>query len=143
MKMTIFCNNYRAMSDHKTCDAGVFYVTLDGHGKPGFFDKAPCFWRRGKGAAKPCSCPYAAYPTDEEIAADEAESRASMERIGKARQAIVTHLGGPWKRGTPGARGRIDCPVCGGKETLGFSRAGCNGHIHAGCTTDKCVRWME
>jgi hypothetical protein len=143
MRLTIWCKHYRAMSDHKTCAAGIAYDTLDGHGKPGFFDKCPCFWKRGKGADQPCSCPSAAYPTDAEIAAEEAESCASMERIGKARQAIVAHLGGPWKRGTPGASGVIDCPACGGKQTLRFTRAGYNGHIHAGCTTTDCVRWME
>ena len=30
-----------------------------------------------------------------------------------------------------------------GKETLQFSRSGYNGHIHAKCSTDKCVAWME
>lgn len=140
MKMTIFCNHYRAMSDHKTCDAGVEYDTFKGKA----FEERPCFWRRGRGAAKPCGgCPHAAFPTDAEIAADEAESRKSFERIGTAREAIVKHLGGPWKRGMAGASGRIDCPACGGKETLGFSRSGYNGHIHAGCTTTDCVRWME
>ena len=63
--------------------------------------------------------------------------------MAKARNAIVDSLGGPWKRGTPGASGTIDCPVCDGKKMLQFSRAGYNGHIHAACGTDGCVCWME
>lgn len=66
-----------------------------------------------------------------------------LAKAGKARAAIVEHLGGPWKKGTPSAVGKIDCPVCGGKETLAFRRAGYNGHIHAQCSTDGCVSWME
>jgi hypothetical protein len=63
--------------------------------------------------------------------------------IGKAHRAIVAHLGGPWKRGTPGASGKIDCPICGKQGSLKFSRAGYNGHIHARCATEGCVNWME
>jgi hypothetical protein len=139
MKMTIWCNHYRAMSEHKTCEAGVDYDTMKGQK----FEDRPCFWRRRSGAAKPCSCPHATYPTDAEIAADEAESRKHMEKIGKARTAIVAHLGGPWKKGMAGATGQIDCPACGNTKTLLFSRAGYNGHIHAKCGTPDCVAWME
>lgn len=42
-----------------------------------------------------------------------------------------------------GVQGRIDCPVCGQKESLHYSIAGYNGHIHAACKTEGCVRWME
>lgn len=38
--------------------------------------------------------------------------------------------------------GAITCPVC-GKGSLRYSRAEYNGHIHAACTTDGCVGWME
>lgn len=52
---------------------------------------------------------------------------------------------GPWnkKKYRVGGAGRIDCPACGGHETLGFTRAAYNGHIHAACKTDGCVSWME
>lgn len=143
MKLTIFCNHYRAMLDNKTCEAGIAYEAIEGHGQPGFMDKCPCFWRRGNGAPQPTTCASASYPTDAEIAADEAESRKRWDNIGKAREAIVAHLGGPWKRGTKGAGGVIDCPVCAAKQALHFSRAGYNGHIHAKCDTADCVSWME
>lgn len=66
-----------------------------------------------------------------------------MANFMKAREAIVSHLGGPWKRGVKGEHGVIDCPVCGKKECLAFSRSGYNGHIHAKCGTEGCVAWME
>lgn len=56
--------------------------------------------------------------------------------------AIVDHLGGPWKRGTASASGEIKCPVC-EDGTLRFTRSGYNGCIHASCSTEDCVRWME
>jgi hypothetical protein len=39
--------------------------------------------------------------------------------------------------------GQIDCPICGGGK-VNYSYAGSvNGHIHAQCTTENCVEWME
>lgn len=74
---------------------------------------------------------------------DERKFRDRAEKIGRARAAIVAHLREPWRKGMPGVRGFIDCPVCLGKRTLEFSRSGYNGHVHAGCETPGCVAWME
>lgn len=136
MKETEFCKHYRAMSDHNTCEKDVAYDTFKGLK----FDERPCFERNG---VAPPGCALAEFPTAEERAEREREFAKRLEGIGNARQAIVAHLGGPWKKGTPGASGTINCPVCGGDATLRFSRAGYNGHIHAACKTDGCVRWME
>ena len=38
--------------------------------------------------------------------------------------------------------GKMECPVC-KTGTLKYSRAGYNGHVHARCSTDGCVAWME
>ena len=38
--------------------------------------------------------------------------------------------------------GEIACPIC-GTGKVRYSRAAYNGHVHAGCTTQGCVRWME
>lgn len=38
--------------------------------------------------------------------------------------------------------GVITCPIC-GTGKLRYSRAGYNGHVHARCSTDGCVAWME
>jgi hypothetical protein len=131
------CKHYRGMHEKDWCEAGVVFKELSCYGKDGFFDICPCFGPSGS------KCDKAEYPTAEEMAAHDAEMKALFERIGKARTAIVEHLGGPWKRGTPGANGKIDCPICGGRESLAFSRAGYNGHIHAACATEDCVSWME
>lgn len=131
-----WCKHYRGMHEKEACEAGIRFDSLAGHRQPGFFDTCPCFGPQG-------ACEKAEYPTAEEMAARDAEIAERFARIGKARDAIVESLGGPWKRGTPGASGAIDCPVCSGPKTLRFSRAGYNGHIHAACTTDDCVRWME
>lgn len=79
----------------------------------------------------------------ERMAEAKVELNARFEAVGRARDAIVAHLGGPWKKGTPGAAGLIDCPACGGVKTLGFTRSGYNGHVHAACKTPKCVSWVE
>lgn len=136
MRETIFCNHYRAMSDHKTCKAEVPYEKFKGMA----FDDRPCFMRSGK-----CNpgCERMEFPTPEEIAAQDAADAQRFKGVMNARKAIVAHLGGPWKRGTANAAGVIDCPVCGGKESLRFRRAGYNGHIHAACTTQNCVSWVE
>lgn len=135
-RATIFCNHYRAMSEHATCSAGVAYYKFKGQS----FDACPCFCRNGMVIP---GCDLAQFPTAEELAAEELAMNKRFELIGKARAAIVTYLGGPWKRGTAGAAGTLDCPACGAEQSLRFSHAGYNGHIHAACNTEGCVRWME
>lgn len=38
--------------------------------------------------------------------------------------------------------GEMKCPVC-KTGKLRYSRSGYNGHVHAVCSTETCVRWME
>lgn len=38
--------------------------------------------------------------------------------------------------------GEMECPVC-KTGKLRYSRAAYNGHVHAACSTETCVRWME
>lgn len=131
-----WCKHYAGMHQKTACEAGVVFATLPQYGSAGFFDVCPCFGPRG-------GCELASYPTAEELAAAREESDRRWKAIGLARGAIVQSLGGPWKRGTAGASGAIACPVCGRAESLRFSRSGYNGHIHAACGTEGCVRWME
>lgn len=135
MRATEFCKHYRAMSDHKTCEKGVAYDDFKGLK----FEQRPCFERRG---VAPPGCPLAEFPTKEEREERDRRDAEMFSNMATARQAIVEHLGGPWKRGMEGSSGTIKCPVC-ADGTLRFSRSGYNGHIHAGCSTDGCVRWME
>ena len=131
-----FCNHYLAMSEHDTCEAGVAYDSL----KHLPFDKRPCFRRKGE-AIRP-GCDLVEFPTPAQEAEYEAELTKRITGTFTARQAIVDHLGGPWTKGTRAAAGVIPCPVCGSGE-LKFSRAGYNGHIHAACSTEGCVSWMQ
>lgn len=137
MRSTIFCNHYRAMSDHKTCKVDVSYDSFKG--MP--FEQRPCFCKPGEDPNAGCS--LMEMPTAEQLAEEEADMAKRFVMMGKARSAIVKHLGGPWKPGAKGAGGTIDCPACGESQSLAFSRAGYNGHIHAQCKTENCVNWME
>jgi hypothetical protein len=38
--------------------------------------------------------------------------------------------------------GKMPCPIC-GVGTLRYSRSSYNGHVHAQCSTETCVSWME
>jgi hypothetical protein len=147
MKKAGKCIHYNG-TVNDCCAAGVNYKQLAGPGEA-WATRLPCHgpeYRTGLGNPLPRAdtvsvCDKRQEPTPEEIAADERAMKESMERYGKARAAIVAHLGGPWKKGASGASAVIDCPCCAGK--LQFSRAGYNGHIHARCSTAGCVAWME
>jgi hypothetical protein len=120
------------------CDAGVKYDDVIDRSSVPF--SLPCITSRNSTGAK---CDKCQMPTAEEVAADEAQAKRMIEDMGRARKAIVAHLGGPWKRGMAGGSGCIDCPVCKKPQALRFSRAGRNGHVHADCATEGCVSWME
>lgn len=75
--------------------------------------------------------------------ADRVEAEDRMRNTVTARDAITAFLGKWKKRVSVSASGRINCPICGGENTLHFRRASCNGHISAQCTTKGCVSWME
>lgn len=131
-----WCKHYRGMHKKETCEAGVRFDSLPTYGTPAFMDSCPCF-------ADVNGCEQAAYPTPEEVVADEAELQKLFEGMCKARAAITEDCGGPWKRGDRGRSGRIACPVCGVDKALNYSRSSFNGHVHAACDTAECVRWME
>ena len=54
----------------------------------------------------------------------------------------VTVAAGPYRPGSPAATGTIDCPVCGGVRSLGYSRS-MAGHITAACRTPNCAAVMQ
>lgn len=134
-----WCKHYRGLSNGDTCAAGVKYAGVQKAGDDGR-KSLPCIpdWNYTGVTCEKCE-----FRTPEEVAAMEAEQAKRFDDLMNARKAIVEHLGGKWKKGTPGASGRILCPVCGMPDALAFSRAGYNGHIHARCATPKCVSWME
>jgi len=60
-----------------------------------------------------------------------------MEELLLARISIMNHT-----KDQVSVSGVIDCPVCKKENSLNFAVSS-NGHIHAKCDTDGCVRWME
>jgi hypothetical protein len=131
------CKRFNGVQN-KTCEAGVNYDQVrstDVHRRslPCLFDDTPdCV-----------ACDKREKFTEEEADAMIAEDNLRVNGMIAARKAIVEHLGGPWKKGTAGSSGTIDCPVCKTEKSLRFSRAGYNGHIHAHCLKGDCVSWME
>ena len=64
--------------------------------------------------------------------------KAKLQAIGKAHEDADSK---GFKKGHGGV-GEMPCPMgCGG--TLRYSVASYNGHMHAGCSTENCLRWME
>lgn len=75
----------------------------------------------------------------------EAEARgrvAEVERTEKALGAAKDHAKAQGFGRGKGGRGELACPCCDG-GTLRYSVASYNGHMHAKCTTQGCVSWME
>jgi hypothetical protein len=127
-----FCIHYNGHGMKTHCLAGVeykrFYSVVD--------DRLmlPC---AGKGVAPPCEvCSSFRLPTKEEVDEHNDQIRESLERMMKARTAIIDHCGN-----RKSVAGSITCPVC-GSGTLNYTRA-FNGHVHAKCSTENCVAWME
>jgi hypothetical protein len=154
------CVNYRwaGMGDDAKCEAGHRYVDMlrpltadelerarasGGSSKQwGSFLRTPCVAEN----TDPVACPDRRFPTREEAEIAVTEREASTKRflagMSLARPAIVTHIKerGQWEQSVNGA---IPCPVC-VTGTLGYRYAGAyNGHIHARCSTEGCVSWME
>jgi hypothetical protein len=131
------CRHFNGLMN-AACDAGVSYASVKQTRTGGHGFNFPCFKDRMEG----CACEKQSFQTDAEINAEIEESDRRFQNTMTARMAIVEHLGGTWKRGSPGVSGSIACPVC-KAGTLRFSRAAVNGHIHARCSTADCVAWME
>jgi len=128
------------------CDAGIEYETVETLVEH-TFSRGASGRRLQAGRARPCfkyesvltkGCPACQFPSEEEIASREAKDKANLEAIMKARTAIIALT-----RDAVGVAGVVDCPVCGTVNGLRFRRAACNGHIHATCSTEGCVAWME
>lgn len=99
----------------------------------------PCLRSHNHGGAV---CALVAFPSPDEIAAIIERQDSGLRDLVTARKAIVAKLGPYVKRQSPDAHGSLACPVC-TTGTLGYRRAALNGHIHARCSTEGCVAWME
>lgn len=122
------CKNFNG-TIHNECDAGVNYDTVkDASSSP---YRWPCM---DDGAHLPC--PLREYPTTEEVDAEDKHITKLLSDVTTTRKLITDQTKG--KRNVQGA---VDCPVCNtGKVRYSVAY---NGHIHAQCSTEKCVQWIE
>ena len=123
-EMGNWCKHYTGIhnnvckKEHKYLDFGPAF---------GIANIIPCILRN----ENPKPCPDLELKTKEEIAAEDKEFDDLVTGIFRVRPLIVSQ----GKR-----QGRVPCPQCG--AIINYTIAA-NGHIHAGCTTDGCIRWME
>lgn len=95
---------------------------------------------------------------------DEIETDNFLKKVNKAREAILTDLANRFKAGDKtvkpnkqsqsiydeddgprnyfSGQGEITCPAC-STGRLRYSRAGYDCHVHARCSTENCVAWIE
>jgi hypothetical protein len=131
------CIHYVSPRDGANCKAGV-----DIHGKPTpEKHHYPCLGfvrqRFGANGWTEIPCPHFRLPTDEEIAKDEEEYLALVERIKKTRPITdpirVSHRGRSYQ-------GVHTCPNCGKPFHVHMAP---NGHMRGKCETTGCVHWIE
>jgi hypothetical protein len=112
-----------------TCRVGVAYLTVrDSSSSPYRF---PCL---PDGADIPCQ--HRVYPTLAELEAEDKERALMVANVMLVRKQITNQTQGKRR-----VRGYIICPVC--KEGRVNYGVAYNGHIHAQCTTESCVSWIE
>lgn len=152
------CIHYRGSHQEQPCAAGVDYRTAFGP-NDGIACRAPCLqeikrhvkgedgklapvwepWPRNGQQEIPCD--KRVMPTEEEIAAADAEFAQHMDRMRKVMTVVK-----PWRtwsrKNRVAKEGAIPCPTgCGG--VLHLSQAAYNGHVWGKCETTGCVSWME
>lgn len=138
----IHCNHYNGRdlfngSTGGKCRAGVDPIySFCGGDRFGWVKKVPCLRTNETDAI----CPAAEYPTQEEARQKAAEFEAYIDDfvalLTKVRPAIEAQ-----HKATGAWSGTLDCPKC--AKPLHWSKAQCNGHVHARCETEECVAWME
>lgn len=124
--MAKHCQHFNGVQNN-ACNAGVTYESLPSHKSMREF---VCF-----GEVAGCD-KYVAAGMDAVLKREE-ESKVEAQNYVKARKAITDRHGKE-----RGVRGTINCPVC-NTGALHYSIAGYNGHIHANCSTENCMSWME
>ena len=130
------CRHYRGlMIETAACAAGVDVFKRGEFKRPGGLNRIPCVEIVDRRGETPFECKHRAFPTDEEIAAEEAEWDRHI-------RIILPFLNALKEAHGPGTYGAEPCPFeCGG--TVQWVRSSRNGHVTAGCTTPKCLSVME
>lgn len=125
------CNHFTGLITKK-CAKGVDYKSECGI-SDGLFKVVPCFARNVNPAF---DCKHREFPTKEQIKQWNKECEEHFANMLIVRGAITDAVGK-----AKGVAGRIQCPVC-EKGKVNYTVAS-NGHVHAQCTTEGCVNWME
>ena len=127
------CKHYnRACTvERGDCEAGINTRELVGGEDFGWLTRTPCLVDN-KSQIK---CPKFEEPTDDEVAAFEAESDRRLNNVFAALK-LVDEI-----KPKPGTTGAVECPVCQGK--VNWSCSSHNGHVWGKCETEDCVAWME
>lgn len=135
---------------HDQCEAGVTYLRSGDDGFVCFGEVSGCDKYQAKGI--------------DAVKQEFAAADAFCDKVTLAREAILNELRRRFKEGPASdgvtaprdthrwnnkpqanyfcGQGKMVCPIC-KTGTLHYSRVEYNGHVHARCSTDKCVAWME
>lgn len=122
------------------CAAGVEYRSLVGGPDLGWAARIPCILT-GLTKEPRATCELKKLPTREEATAEVDRSNERILQCLVAMDAAHTHAEKQGFRCGNGGAGEMECPICKGR--LRYTVAGVNGHMHAACVTEGCVRWME
>lgn len=143
LKAQTGCRHFNGVQ-HGCCKAGVNYRELIGGPDIGWALKIPCHGKQIFSHAKEPIVPCDKFNS---MGKEEAERYAELVinrheiTIGAmlAAQKHATSLG--LKKGN-GGRGEMPCPAC-KTGTLRYSVASVNGHMHAACSDQTCISWMQ
>jgi len=140
------CRHFNG-AQNKCCKVGVVYLELTGEGF-GSGLKLPCTSpdtfakRREELGIKLSECSKIDRITHEEAVQEVKEIIISSDRMMKVCAAAHGDAISKGLKEGNGGRSSMPCPTeCGG--TLHYTVASCNGHMHAQCSTQNCVSWME
>jgi len=119
------------IAGNQPCKAGIDIRKIVGGKTKGWVGRVPCF-KENKSKIK-----CASYNEK-----TEAEIHAQYQKMEKQTKELIacTHIFADLKNRTA-QDGTIPCPVCGGD--LHYSISETNGHMHAKCSNDDCVNFME
>lgn len=129
------CAHFNGLMNKK-CDAGISYESVIDDTKK-FPERFPCF-KEGAGI----SCAARRFFTPDEVAARIEEIRESTNKTLKAVSAAKLDAAAKGLGRNSGGQSSLKCPCC-EEGLLSYRVAAVNGHMHAKCSTEGCVSWME
>jgi hypothetical protein len=137
------CIHFNGFQNER-CEGGVRYMDLVGDDRTGIALRLPCCSAlrhelRKRKDLTPVDCPTFLKPSAEQMAQFDADMKAHAGRV-KKMLPWIREMKARFPDGTNGD-GSDTCPVCG--KTIRFTIARCNGHMHAACATEGCIRFME